>query len=128
MPMKQILVIAPPGRLRDGLQVLLETIQDTSVMGVASADAAQTQVALRPPQLVIIAGQRAQEMLAAFAGNCQNTYFLLLVKHARHKAAAEAAGADAVLVEGTTAERLLNVVRDLLATTSPKQTEVKDDH
>lgn len=125
MPMKQILVVAPPGRLQEGLQVLLETLPDTSVTVVASANAAQTQVALRPLQLVIIAGHRAEETLAAIAGDCPKTHFLLLVEHARHKVAAEAAGADAVLVEGTTAERLLDVVRYLLADVYPKQTEVK---
>jgi hypothetical protein len=125
MPMKQILVVAPPGRLQEGLQVLLETLPDTNITVVAGANAAQTQVALRPPKLLIIAGHRAQETLAVMAGDCPKTHFLLLVEHARHKAAAEAAGADAVLVEGTTAGRLLDVVRNLLAKTSPRQTEVK---
>jgi NAD(P)H-dependent flavin oxidoreductase YrpB (nitropropane dioxygenase family) len=121
--MKQILVIAAPGRLQEGLQALLATLSDTDVVVVADASAAQTQVVQCPPQLVISTGGDAAGALAALAEACAGSRFLLLVEQARDKAAAEAAGADIVLVEGTPAGRLLDVVRDLLADVSAGQME-----
>lgn len=125
MSMKQILVIATPVQLQEGLQALLGTLSQVAVVVVADAGAAQAQMAQRTPHLVIIAGRRAVETLAALVNHSPAAHFLLLVEHARDKAAAEAAGADAALVEGAPASHLLDVVRDLLAEVSAGQMEVK---
>ena len=122
--MKQILVIVSPSRLQEGLQALLATLADVEVMIAAEACAARSQVAQRPPDLVISTGEHAVGTLAALADDCAGSRFLLLVEHARDKAAAEAAGADTVLVEGTPAGRLLDEVRDLLAEVSADPMEV----
>lgn len=118
MPMKQILVLTVPGRLQEGLQALLATLADVDVMVAVDACAARPQVAQQPPDLVISTGEHAVGTLAALADDCAGSRFLLLVEHARDKEAAEAAGADTVLVEGVPAGRLLDVVRELLAEVS----------
>lgn len=122
--MKQILVVAPPGRLQEGLQVLLATLPESEVVVVAGTAGAARQARLLRPQLVIVAGRDAAGTLATVVEAYAPAHFLLLVEHSRQMVAAEAAGADVVLVEGTPAARLLAAVRALLADASPDTTEV----
>lgn len=125
--MKQILVVAPPGRLQEGLQVLLATLSDTAVAVVADARAAEAQVAHQRPQLVIVAGDDAEQAISTLVRQRPVACFLALVEHEQQRPAVEAAGADAVVVEGIPAYRLLIAVQDLLAGPSADSLEVTDD-
>lgn len=125
--MKQILIVAPPGRLQEGLQVLLATLSDSAVMVVADADSAAAQVAGRPPQLVIAAAHHCERIVPILGNMSPRPRLLFLVKHAQEIAAAEAAGAGVAVVEGTPAGRLMDIVRCLLANASDDLMEVTDD-
>lgn len=125
MPTKQVLIVVPPGRLQEGLQVLLATLAETGVVVVSNTVAATAQVALRQPQLVIVAGDGVGETVGALRCACPSARFLALVEDAQQRRLVKAAGADAVVVEGIPAGRLLGVVRSLLAESSAERTEVK---
>lgn len=124
MPMKQILLVAPPGRLQEGLQVLLATLPDTGVVVVTGAQAAQAQGGGRQPQLVIVAGGDVEQAVSTLMQERPAPRFLALVEHEQQRLAVEATGADVVLVEGVPAGRLLSIVSTLLAETSADRTEV----
>jgi len=123
--MKQILVVAPPGRLQEGLQALLATLSDTAVAVVTDAGAAALSVPLPRPQLVIVARDDAVHTISTLVCQWPRACFLALVEHEWQEQAVEAAGADAVVVEGIPATRLLALVQDLLAGTSTDPLEVR---
>ena len=125
MPNTQILVIAAPGQLQEGLQVLLATLPDTAVVLVADAGSALALVARLQPQLVLVAGGDGESTLCSLRETYHQAHFLVLVENARQVAPVRAAGADTVLVEGIPASRLLAHVRQLLAEASDHSKEVR---
>lgn len=123
--MKPILVVVPPGPMQEGLQVLLAALPNVTVVVVTDLVAAKAQIAIERPHLALVAGADVVGTVEALVGECTGVRFLALVQKPRRIAPAEAAGADAVLVEGAPAGRLLAAIRSLLAETSDDQTEVK---
>lgn len=124
MPDNQILVVAAPGQLQEGLQVILATLPDTTVVVVADTSAALAQVSRLEPQLVLIVARDGESTVRSLGQAYPPARFLVLVPDAGQVGATLAGGADRVLVEGVPAGRLLASVRQLLAEASNHSMEV----
>lgn len=113
------LIVAPPGRLRDSLRVLLRACETITVVGLASDGGdGLLQVAQKAPALVLIdgslIGEGDGEALRQIKGRWPGVRCLVLVHSVEQEHLARAAGADAVLQAGFRAEVLFETIRSLM--------------
>ena len=127
---QSILIVAPPGDLQAGLQVLLAQAPAartpaagtpaSEVLAVASAHAALAAVARHRPSLVILDGdiphRASPTLLQQIKERWPALLCLVLSNCPEECQAALDNGADAALVKGFPAARLMVVVKQLLAT------------
>jgi DNA-binding NarL/FixJ family response regulator len=114
-----LVVIAPPGRQRDGLRVLLRA--DNKIALVAEADdlASGAQViAQRAPALVVLQDGNDNEAvwieLRQLKTQFSDVHFAVVVPNHHQAELARAAGADAALMEGFTSETMFATIDRLL--------------
>ena len=106
-----LLLIARPGRMRDGLQALLRTIPGIEIIGQADCGTrALTLISEKELPLVLLdSSPGSAEMLATLRqikdGHPQ-VRCIALVENAQQQVAAKEAGADTALVTGFSAEVL----------------------
>ncbi|MBI4790494.1 MAG: hypothetical protein HY782_25985 [Chloroflexi bacterium] len=109
-----VVIIAPPGRLRDALSVLLRADNRIALVGQADDLAAGLEmVAARAPALMVLnVGEGGDTILA---GLCQlkaqnpQVRFVALVRDRDQQQLARIAGADAVSVDGFRSEMLFEM-------------------
>jgi response regulator of citrate/malate metabolism len=98
-----VLLAAKPGPLRDGLDALLDSIPEVNLVTHANdMDAACSFIQQHPTQLMILDMKPGDGSMLAF------------ISEEEDRVAAEAAGADMVLVTGTRASKLKEAVTDSL--------------
>ena len=128
MGSKDGLVIARQGPVRDGLQAVLRALpgviaQDPVEDEGSALDRFQEDI----PGLILIDSSlpenEARAILEYAKANKPQVYCLIIVKGHLNRSGMEAAGADIVLVEGVSAERLSKTIKAALAH-SPEQTTV----
>jgi DNA-binding NarL/FixJ family response regulator len=112
------LIIAPPGRLRDSLRVLLRA--SGRIGRVEEADDARLglgSIAERPPGLVVLDAGLEEDALGVL-GQIKTQWprlpCLVLVRNLEQEPTARAAGADAVLQAGFATETFFSTIRRIL--------------
>jgi len=113
------LIIAPPGRLRDGLRVLLRaTGRITRVEEANDARLGLQSIAARPPALVLLdaalGDDDALRVLQQLTTQWPRLPCLVLVHNLKQEHMAQAAGADAVLQAGFATEIFFSTIQRML--------------
>lgn len=118
------LIVAKPGRVRDGLQALLTAIPEIGSAELTdnTASALRTITEQRPDLVLLdfsLTGDEIQAMLRQIRAGSGQTKCLVLADDALEQGIAEASGADGVLIKGFTAQRLIETIRRLLPGQGP---------
>jgi DNA-binding NarL/FixJ family response regulator len=113
------LIVAKPGRVRDGLQALLTAITEIdSVEQMDDTTSALRRITEQRPDLVLLdfslTGDEPQAILKRIKAESPQTRCLALADDVEEQQIAKAAGADAILIKGFPAQRLIETVRRLL--------------
>jgi DNA-binding NarL/FixJ family response regulator len=113
------LIVARPGRLRDAWRALLMATPHIGQVHQADDEpSALRLVESLQPQLVLLDSDLAEggpwTLLQQIKANYPQCGSVVLVCNLRERARAEAAGADVVLLRGFPAERLFQVIEELL--------------
>ena len=114
------LIVTGPGSLQKGLVAMLTTMpQIQAVLVAEEASAALRMIADHRPALVLLdmmlAGNEAGAVLKEIKARWPWTHCIILADGVRQQQEAEAAGADAVLIKGFLAAKLVATVEDLLS-------------
>lgn len=118
-PRVSALIIAPPGRLRDSLRVLLRaTGRVARVEQASDARSSLQSIAERPPGLVLLDADLGEDdargILPQLKGEWPQLPCLVLVHSLDQEHLARAAGADAVLQAGFATETFFSTIDRLL--------------
>jgi len=113
-----VLVVAQPGRTRDGLQALLMAVAQVKIVGLAqdipSAFELDTE---HHPELVLLDSSACDGMVSDAINRIQVKWpgarCLVLVSSVREQQAAVSAGADGVLLRGFPATKFFKVIEML---------------
>ena len=114
-----LVVIAPPGRQRDGLRVLLRADNKIALVGEADDLASGAQVIAQcAPALVVLQsgndGDAVWTKLRQLKTQFANVLFVVVVTNCHQEELARAAGADAALVEGFTSETMFAAIDQMI--------------
>ncbi len=116
-----IILIAPPGHLRDSLQVLLAALPGGHPIVVASGEQMEMLGTIsRDPVLVLIAlelsspGTQVNVVVAEIKHRWVQTRLVVLVDTEQQHQAVTSAGADRVWLKGTLAAQMLVEIEALL--------------
>ncbi len=116
---RSVLILAPPGRLRDSLGALLNSV--TQIQQVNSADDGDEALVLFngfSPNLVIIDANLTPDRLPdtlAYIKTCwPRARYVILADDVRQQQTAMAAGADSVLLKGYSTIQLFAAIERLL--------------
>ena len=112
------LLIAPPGRLREGLRAVLANCPDITLAEAEARNHAQTLALMKnlASALVVLDFGLAEDILALLADikhAWPATRSLVIVDHLRQLESARAAGADRVLWRGFETQELYAVIHAL---------------
>jgi DNA-binding NarL/FixJ family response regulator len=115
-----VVIVAPPGRLRDSLRVLLRGNTGIRVSGEADDGASALRlIAANPPTLAVLDanlnGDGAWWTLRQIKSGWPQVRCILLAHDAEQQQRARAASADGVFLAARTAEALALVIRGTLA-------------
>jgi len=121
--MVSLLLVARPGRMRDGLQALLRTIPEIEIVGQADSELqALTVISQQQPALVMLDSSLAPgemlPMLVQIKDGYPRTRCIVLVENAQQQGAAREAGADTALITGFSAEVLHAAIDQVLMSIS----------
>jgi len=133
--MVSLLLVARPGRMRDGLQALLRTIPEIEIVGQADSELqALTVISQQQPALVMLDSSLAPgemlPMLVQIKDGYPRTRCIVLVENAQQQGAAREAGADTALITGFSAEVLHAAIDQVLTSirsSSDSEDEVQHD-
>jgi DNA-binding NarL/FixJ family response regulator len=119
-PSKLVLIVAAPGDLQAGLQILLAKLPQVETLVVADERSALGTVARQKPTLVIVdcdvPHRRCPELLHHLKGSSPDLRCLALFNQVDELADATGYGADLSLMKGVPAKKLLAAVESLLDT------------
>jgi DNA-binding NarL/FixJ family response regulator len=113
-----VLVIAQPGRVRDGLRALL--MATTQIESVNLVDDGQSALGLAPeyqPALVLLdtpTFNGGMALLGQIKTKWPETHCIVLADNTRQQQEAKAAGADDVMLKGFPAAQLFAAIEGLL--------------
>ena len=119
------LIVARPGRMRDGLRALLRATPRLELVGQAdSSSSALTMVRDSQPSLILLdcnlPGDEVQSVLEQMKLRSPATRCVVLAKDAQQQWVAKAAGADSVLLAGFPVTKFFAVIEELLASGEPE--------
>jgi DNA-binding NarL/FixJ family response regulator len=112
------LIAAKPGRMRDCLHALLEVVSQVKVIGRADdAASALRLVAEHEPDLVLLdinlTEVQVYPVLEQIKATRSQTRCIVLADNVQQRQMAAAAGADAALIKGYRADKLVEVIEKL---------------
>jgi len=115
-----VLIVSKPGPLRDGLHALMSTVPRIHAVDESdNAALAIKTLAKRPPTVALVStylsDDEVWQMLRQIKTEWPETQCVVLVNNDRELREAEVARADAVLLNGSPAVRLIAIVENLLA-------------
>ena len=118
-----LLLVAKPGRMREGLQALLRTIPEIEIVGQEDCESqALTLISQQQPALVLLdSSLTPQEMLPTLMqikAGYPRTRCIVLVENVQQQGAAREAGADIALISGFSAEVLNGAIDQILRSIS----------
>jgi DNA-binding NarL/FixJ family response regulator len=117
------LVAAMPGRMQDSLQALLETMPGVVTDRAGDGAAALRMVVEQHPDLVLLdtnlPGEPGWGVLEQIKAQQPQTRCLVLAGSILQRQAAQAAGADGVLLKGFSTAELFATIEEMLATAVP---------
>jgi DNA-binding NarL/FixJ family response regulator len=113
------LIVARPGRMRNGLRALLRTIPRIEIVGqVDQGSAALGMVTLERSALVLLDSslpfEEMRMALKQIKAEWPQTRCIVLVDNLQQQGMAQAAGADGVLLKGFAAETLFMTIDEVL--------------
>ena len=112
-----VLIVAPPGRLRDALQVMVRAVPQIGHTVQANDALAVLRAAERSPALVLLdadlPGNEAWTVLPQIKARWPQTRCIVLANNGQQRQMANAHGADAVLARGFTVTTLTATVASL---------------
>jgi DNA-binding NarL/FixJ family response regulator len=118
------LVAAMPGRMRESLQILLETMPGVVTDRADDGAMVLRMVVERQPDLVLLdtnlPGEPGWRVLAQIKALQPQTRCLVLAGSTLQRQAAQAAGADGVLLKGFSTAELFATIEEMLATVVPR--------
>lgn len=123
----QALILARPGRNRDGLYALLDAIQ-RGLAPLTTEDPAHALAACEQRQinLILVDSQELHQdwrtLLAAIRQIHPKITCLVIVRSQEERVAALKAGADAVITPGSSCEQLSRVIQSFTATAFQDET------
>ena len=113
------LIAARPGRMRDSLQILLETMPGVVTDRADDGAAALNMVLEQQPLVVLLdtnlPGQQGWGVLEQIKAQQPQTHCLVLADSVRQWQTAWAAGADGVLLKGFSTAELFATIEKMLA-------------
>ena len=113
-----VLIVAPPGRLRDGLRVLLRAVPQIGHTVQADDALAVLRAVEHSPALVLLdadlPGEEAWTVLRQIKAQWPQTRCIVLVNNGQQSQIAHVHGADTVLAKGFTVTTLTAIVANLL--------------
>jgi DNA-binding NarL/FixJ family response regulator len=114
------LVVTGPGSLQNGLLAMLTTIpQIQAVLVAEEASRALRMIADHRPALVLLdtmlPGNEAGAVLREIKARWPSTHCIILADDVQQQQEAKAAGADAVLIKGFSATKLIATIEGLLS-------------
>ncbi len=114
-----VMIVAEPGRLRDGLQTMLASFLGVEplVAGDDKLAAVATIRAARPDLIILdsgLFGGGTEALVRELKAERNCTGYIVVVERVTHLRAMQDAGADHVLLKGFQATRLFNAVEQLL--------------
>ncbi len=112
------LIAARPGRVRDGLQALLAAIPQIEMIGQADdgASALKSVVEHRPALVLLdtnLPGNEVWAVLRQIKAQWPQARCLIMSDSGQQRRAAQAAGADGMLLKGFLAAELLAAIKEL---------------
>ncbi len=112
-----LLLVARPGRMRDGLQALLRTMPEIEIVEQADTPSeALTPISRQLPVLVLLDSSldlgEMLSLLMQVKGSCPETRCIALVENGQQQDAVTEAGADAALVTGFSTEILRATINE----------------
>jgi DNA-binding response OmpR family regulator len=118
---RRVLIAAPPGRVQEGLQVLLGALPDVRVMVTAEGRTARSAIAAGTFDLVILDGalppDGGLDVLNGLPAMISRPHIIALADDAADIALLREAGADTVRVKGYPAGQLLTLIKQHLEET-----------
>jgi DNA-binding NarL/FixJ family response regulator len=112
-----VLIVAPPGRLRDALQVMVRAVPQIGHTVQANDALAVLRAAEHSPALVLLdadlPGDEAWTVLPQIKARWPQTRCIVLANNGQQRQMANAHGADAVLSRGFTVTTLTAAVASL---------------
>ena len=119
-----VMIVAPKGRVRDGLQALLMAMPQVERIDLAD-DVPSALTSERAPALVLLDVDQHRDDIPAALESIRSRWpgvrCLILANSVQEQQVAKAAGADDVLLKGFPTARLFESVRGLIATTHVAQ-------
>jgi DNA-binding NarL/FixJ family response regulator len=114
-----VLIVARPGRMRNGLRALLRTIPRIEIVGqVDQGSAALEMVTLERSALVLLDSslpfEEMRMALKQIKAEWPQTRCIALVDNIQQQGIARASGADGVLLKGFAAETLFMTIDEVL--------------
>jgi len=115
----KVLIVAKPGRVRDGLQALLTAIPEIgSVEQTDDTASALKTIRKQRPDLVLLdfslASDELNTILKRINATSPQARCLVLANDTQEQRVAQDSGADGILIKGFTAEKLIETVKELL--------------
>ncbi len=100
-----VMIIGPPGRLRDGLRAVLEAVVEiTWLRFAADCQTAAAYLIEKRPELVIVDGEISGlndfDKVCSILKSTRNSHSLFIANSLSQRSMAYAKGADAVLLHG----------------------------
>ncbi len=115
----KVLVIAPPGELRDGLQALLLAIPRIGQVSQAYDDQSALRIVEEQcPDLILVSIDAPDAMIATMLecikARCPRSRSVVLANDTDQQSEARAAGADVVVLVGIPATTLVAIIQSML--------------
>jgi DNA-binding NarL/FixJ family response regulator len=116
----QVLIVARPSPLRDGLRALLTTMPQIEIIGqVDDAPSALKMITEQRPAVVVLnpnlAADEVWTVLRGIKAEGTQPRCIVLADNIQQQQVAKAAGADYALLKGFAATRLLRTIESLLS-------------
>ncbi len=113
-----VFIVACSGPLREGLSILLQTVNNIGVVRTFDHSTAMWDATLNPPQLILwdwdCPPSHQQSWMAQLQTQWPTTYTIALVDDEEQSRLATTTGVNLVLTKGTPAAKLVATINNLL--------------